>query len=214
MIQAKHRIALLTVLAIVGAAVQAQPPGAPRGEQRPAAGSGGQPPASAADPRVLSAAELAERTRRDEISTDIETLLAQVAASIGKEFLVDPRVRARVFGVPAIQNPSYSELLSILRVHGYMAVEVGDRVNILPDAYARSMPTRLLQRDDRSVPDDEWVTRVITVPGGNAADLVPILRPMMPQAAHLAASADGKLIVVDTYANVRRMTEVVRALTE
>jgi general secretion pathway protein D len=84
----------------------------------------------------------------------------------------------------------------------------------MPDAFARQLPTRLLQRDDRSVPDDEWVTRVIAVPGGNATQLVPILRPMLPQAAHLAASADGKLIVVDTYANVRRLTELVRLLAE
>ena len=86
----------------------------------------------------------------------------------------------------------------------------------MPDANARQEPTRLLQRDDRSVPDDEVVTRVITLPGNNAAQLVPILRPMMPQYAHLAAfatdEANSKLIVTDTYANVRRITELVQTL--
>jgi general secretion pathway protein D len=80
------------------------------------------------------------------------------------------------------------------------------------------MPTRLLQRDDPSVPDDEYVTRILTVQ--NAGSLVPILRPLMPQSAHLAAAmppdggnGEGKLILFDTYANVRRMTEIVNALS-
>ena len=134
----------------------------------------------------------------------------------GKQFLVDPRVRARVYGVPRIDNPTYAELLTILRIHGYVAVEVGGRMNIMPDALARFMPTRVLNRDDDSVPDDEFVTRIITTP--NAQNLVPVLRPMMSQAAHLAAvvgeqNEPGKLILMDTYANIRRMTELINALS-
>jgi len=147
---------------------------------------------------------------------DIEDVLRRVSASTGKEFYVDPRVRAMVFGVPDIETPTYAELLTILRMHGFAAAEIGGRVNIVPDANARFLPSRLLQRDDPSVPDDEYVTRVIAV--ANAAQLVPVLRPLMPQSAHLAATApedgetEGKLILFDTYANVRRMTELVNEL--
>lgn len=151
--------------------------------------------------------------RRDEAGTDLATLIERVAASTGKQFLIDPRVRARAYNVPPIEDPTYDTLLSILRIHGYMAIEVGGRINVLPTAIARSMPVRLLQQDDPNVPDDEWVTRIVTVRNGNAAQLVPILRPLMPQAAHMAATADGKLVLVDTYANVRRITEVIDALT-
>jgi general secretion pathway protein D len=79
------------------------------------------------------------------------------------------------------------------------------------------MPTRMVQRDDPSIPDDEYVMRVITVP--NSAQLVPVLRPLMPQSAHLASTMpadsgeDGKLILVDYYINVRKMTELINALT-
>jgi general secretion pathway protein D len=148
---------------------------------------------------------------------DIEEVLRRVSASTGKQFLVDPRVRASFLGVPEIGTPTYPELLAMLRMHGFAASEVGGRVNIVPDAVARFMPSRLLQRDDPSVPDDEYVTRVITV--ANAAYLVPILRPLMPQSAHLAATmpqpgeeGDGQLILFDTYANVRRISELVNTL--
>ena len=60
-----------------------------------------------------------------ERSVDLDELLTRVSEATGKEFLVDPRVRARVYGVPKIDNPTYAELLTILRIHGYVAVEVG-----------------------------------------------------------------------------------------
>jgi general secretion pathway protein D len=213
---------------------QGQAPGAPAPGQMPPAGAAppgpqGQiqivaplvPPPQGAQPIAptppeIAAAEAEAATRRYESGMDLHTLVAEVAERTGKEFLIDPRVRARIYSVPKIERPTYAILLSVLRLNGYMAVEIGGKVNILPDANARSMPTRLLQRDDSSVPDDEVITRVITVPGNNAANLVPILRPLLPQSAHLAALVEGdqnkKLIVVDTYANVRRIEELIQTL--
>jgi general secretion pathway protein D len=216
---------LLTLLTVVSVAASAQQPAQvpPQGQPAPSPGAPPQGtiqiipaqvlPAPATSPEI-AAAEAEAATRRYESGIDLHTLVAEVAESTGKEFLIDPRVRARVYSVPRIEDPTYSDLLSVLRLNGYIAVEIGGKVNVVPDANARQMPTRLLQRDDNSVPDDEVVTRVITVP--NAAMFVPILRPMMPQHAHLAAWAlpdqSNKLIVTDTYANVRRITELVQTL--
>jgi len=193
-----------------GQAPQARPPAA----QTPAPAADAPPPIV----RQPSPAELEAQRRRAERSVDLDELLTRVAEATGKKFFVDPRVRAQVYGVPKIDTPTYAELLTILRIHGYAAAEVGGRVNIVPDANARFLPTRLVQRDDDSVPDDEYVTRIITTP--NAPFLVAILRPLMPQSAHLAAHGGGddqpnndKLIMMDTYANIRRMTEIVNTLT-
>lgn len=195
----------VVLLALLQAPVHAQEdaPGQAPSQQRP-------PPVEA-PPAPSPPAETPPDPRGPGV--ELATIIEQVAASSGREFLVDPRVRARVLSVPPIENPSYEDLLSMLRVHGYLAVEIAGRVNILPDANARQIPTRLLQRDDGDVHDDEWVTRVLTVPNGQAGQLVPLLRPMMPQPAHLAATGDGKLIIVDTYANVRRITELVNELS-
>lgn len=187
------------------------PPPEPRAEQAPA-----QPP-QFVEVRPPSPAALEAQRRRDEQSVDLTELLANVSRATGMEFLVDPRVRFQVYGVPRIDNPTYAELLTILRMHGYTAVNVGGRVNIVPDSLVRFMPVRVLNRDDASVPDDEYVTRIIEA--RNAPQLVPVLRPLMPQSAHLAAVGGaegeaGKLILMDTYANIRRMTEVIRELTQ
>jgi general secretion pathway protein D len=172
-----------------------------------------QPPAGAGSPAANEPATAAGREDNDEGTIDLTTLIAQVAARENREFLVDPRVRARVRIIPPIEQPDFGVLLSVLRVHGYAAVEVEGRIQIVPDGLARWLPTRVLQRDDNSVSDDEIVTRVLSVPSGQAPQLVPVLRPMLPQNAHLAATADNRLIIVDRYDNVRRITEVVGILT-
>jgi len=209
-----HSVAVLVAsIVLAGPSPAQQPPP----QARP---PGAQPSAPVAElPNVPppTPAMLEAQRRRDEQSVDLDELLTNVSQKTGKKFLVDPRVRLRVYAVPKIESPTYGELLTILRMHGFAAVEIEGRVNIVPDANVRFLPVRVLNRDDDSVPDDEYVTRVITTP--NADQLVPVLRPLMSQAAHLAAmvgeeSGPGdKLILMDTYANIRRMTEVINSLS-
>lgn len=47
----------------------------------------------------------------------------------------------------------------------------------------------------------------------NTAQTVPILQPLLPQYAHLAALPEqNRLLIVDCYANVRRLTELLNTL--
>src|SRR5882672_2748623 len=73
-------------------------------------------------------------------------------------------------------------------------------------------PQPMVNADDPKIPVDEWVQRIITTSSIDTAQLVPVLRPMLPQSAHMAASPPRSLIVVDRYANVKRITETVKAL--
>ncbi len=144
---------------------------------------------------------------------DLVDLVRQVAANSGMEFIIDPRVNASVdyAGDTLTENITYPILLAILRVHGYVAVEIGGVVSIVLDANARTMPTRILQRDDPSVSDHEVVSRVISL-SADAAGLMPILRPIVPQYGHLAAFGNN-VIVVDRYDHVRRITELAQSLS-
>jgi hypothetical protein len=47
----------------------------------------------------------------------------------------------------------------------------------------------------------------------NAMMLVPMLRPMLPQSAHLVGIGN-KLLIVDRYDNVRRIVAIAQALGE
>jgi type II secretory pathway component GspD/PulD (secretin) len=216
MIRSKAAIAVLAAFLALCSATHAENQPRPGAEQQQRLQRGPQVKTNVNGPGVPPAPSFEGAAP----NIDLEELLARVAASSDKEFLIDRRARAHIYvGGTSLEEPSYPLLLSILRANGLAAVEIEGRVHVLPAADARQLPGRLVQRDDAKVSDDEWVTRVITVRNGNAARLVPILRPLLPQEAHLAAMVEegdrsSKLIIVDRYANVRRITEVVDALTQ
>lgn len=143
----------------------------------------------------------------------LEKLVAAVAKRTGKKFIIDPRVRADVTMIG--QEPTsvdFATLLLILRIHGFSAVEQGGYVQVIPEANIRQMPLPLATGKE-SYPDAEYVSRLIMVKNAPAAQLVPLLRPLLPQQAHLVAfPCKGTLLLVDSYANVKRIEQIVRAL--
>jgi len=91
-------------------------------------------------------------------------------------------------------------------------VPAGNVVKIIPDANARQVPSIDLP-DHVSATSDEIVTQVIDVKSVNAAQLVPILRPMIPQYGHLAAYPAGNLLIIsDRAGNVNRMLHIIRRI--
>ncbi len=155
-------------------------------------------------PRVVSELPMVE----------LAPVLERVERDSNKRFLVDGTVGPRIYlaGVAA-SDIDYPILLSVLRANGLAAVEIQGRVNIVRESEVRFLPAPIVQGEDASIAADEWITRVLTTTNIEAAQLVPILRPLLPQAAHLAAhGTTNRLIVMDRYANVQRITEIVRAL--
>ena len=141
-------------------------------------------------------------------------LLERVERASGKRFLVDRRLGSRIYlGTIDVDDVTYPSLLSILWTNGFAAFESEGLVKVVPDANMRFYETRIVNTDDASIPPDEFVTRVLRTTNVQAAMLVPILRPLMPQAAHLAAHFDSsQLLLMDRYANIQRITAIVRAL--
>jgi type II secretory pathway component GspD/PulD (secretin) len=143
----------------------------------------------------------------------IERLLATVAKRTNKKFIVDPRVRGEVSMVgQEPTNVDYPTLLLILRVHGFAATEEGGYVHVIPDANIRQQPLPLVTGKE-SYADGEYVNKIIMLKNVPAAQLVPILRPLLPQVAHLVAlPCKNALMVVDVFASVKRIEQIARAL--
>jgi general secretion pathway protein D len=100
----------------------------------------------------------------------------------------------------------------VLQVHGFAVVEHGDVVRVIPEANIRQQPVPYVTGKE-SHPDAAYVTRTITLKNVPAAQLVPILRPMLPMQGHLVAfPCTNMLMIVDTFANVQRIEKVVRTL--
>jgi general secretion pathway protein D len=138
-------------------------------------------------------------------------LLDLVAHKTGKKFVVDPRVHADValFGED-MSRVSYPELLTILEVYGYTAAETGGFTLIVPASTIRVMPLPQLKGKE-TYPDSQYVTAVIPIASLPAVSLLPSLRPLIPSYGHLTAVVcDNALILIDTYANVRRLQELIK----
>ena len=133
----------------------------------------------------------------------------------GKSFIVDPRVRAQVTMLsttPMSPDAFYEAFLAILQVYDYIAVPSGNVIKILPSLNARQVPANDLP-DRVSSTSDEIVTQVLQVRNVSAGQLVPILRPMMPQAAHLAAYPSANMLIIsDRAANVNRIMRIVQRI--
>ena len=143
---------------------------------------------------------------------DLGQVIEAVSQVTGKNFIVDPRVRAQVTmlsNTPMGPDAFYEAFLAILQVHGFVAVPSGSVIKILPDATARQLPANDLP-DHVSATSDEIVTQIVQVRNVSAAQLVPILRPMMAQSAHLAAYPSANmLILADRASNVNRMMRII-----
>jgi type II secretory pathway component GspD/PulD (secretin) len=156
-----------------------------------------------------SLAESAERSA----GVPIEHVIAAVAKKTGKKYLIDPRVHGNVEILGQdIAAVTYSDLLSILHLSGYTAVEGNNYISVVPLSDVRSMALPLAAGKD-SYPDGQFVTMVITVKNTMAAALVPILRPLLPTYAHLSAMpCTNQLVVVDNFANVKRLEKLIASL--
>lgn len=144
----------------------------------------------------------------------LEGILDAVSRKSGKTFLVDARVSPSVVvGQPRAKDITFSMLLKVLRNNGLAAVIADDTVSIIPVATIRQHPLPLLFEDNEAIDEEEWVTRVIRLQNASAKHVVPILRPLLPQQGHLAAHVDSNtLILVDRYANARRVSKMILAM--
>jgi general secretion pathway protein D len=166
---------------------------------------------STSQPVTDSTGETSSDTETSGIA--IDKVIEAVARRTGKKFVLDLRVHAQVHIVGEdLNHLTYVELLTILPLYGFTAVESGGFVLVVPQTNIRAMPLPQIAGKE-TYPDSQYVSIVIPVTKLPAGSLVPILRPLLPPYAHLAAaSCSNSLLMVDTYANVRRIESLVKAL--
>jgi general secretion pathway protein D len=144
---------------------------------------------------------------------DISALIDAVANITRKNFIVDPSVKGKVTVVsstPMNDAEIFAVFQSILRVHGFAAIDDGKVVRVVPLDQARTDGSRTSEPGNVAGAEGEIITRVLAVRNVAASQLVPVLRPLVPESGHLAAAATTNAIVVtDRAVNVQRIAELV-----
>src|SRR6202047_1889967 len=148
---------------------------------------------------------------------ELGQVIQAVSDVTGKNFIIDPRVNAKVTMLSATpMSPAafYEAFLSVLQVYGYVAVPAGKVIKIIPNTDARQLPSIDLPNSVSSN-SDEIVTQIITMKNVSAAQLVPMLRPLVPQQGHLAAYPGGNMLIIsDRASNVNRLVRIIQRMDE
>lgn len=145
-------------------------------------------------------------------NADINALIASISEITGKNFIIDPRVKARVTVIsakPMDEKEIYEVFLAILAVHGFAAIPGDKVIKIVPEVNAKQDDIPTVDRGTDKL-DEQVVTQVIQVQNVSAAQIVPILRPLIPPQGHLAAYAPTNVLIVsDRAGNVERIANII-----
>ena len=149
-------------------------------------------------------------------ATDINAVISAVSEMTGRNFIVDPRVKGKVTVIShrALKSSEiYQVFLSVLKVHGFAAIPGRNVTKIVPEVNAKQDAIRT---GTKLVPfSDEFITQVLEIKNVDAAQLVPILRPLVPQRGHLAAYPGSNVLVIsDSAANIRRLKKIIKSIDQ
>ncbi|MFV2031954.1 MAG: type II secretion system secretin GspD [Gammaproteobacteria bacterium] len=163
---------------------------------------------------LMSEAVYAQEVTLNFSDADLISVINSVSQITGKNFIIDPRVKGKVTVIsskPLNVDEVYSVFLSILQVHGFATVPTKNAIKIIPDATAKQNAAPLTQ--GKNGPGDQLITRVLQIKYINAAQLVPILRPLVAQQGHLAAYATTNVLIIsDRASNIERIERIIRQM--
>lgn len=143
---------------------------------------------------------------------DILSVINEVSLETGKNFVIDPRVTGKVTLIsskPINPHELYQVFLSVLELLGYSAIPAGNVVKIVPNMESGEYATHLANEKNPGK-GDEVVARIIPLENVSANQLIPIVRPMLPQWSNVSTYLPGNvLILLGRAANLQRIVDVV-----
>ncbi|KAA0915215.1 type II secretion system secretin GspD [Psychrobacter sp. ANT_WB68] len=145
---------------------------------------------------------------------DIKAFINEVATITDQNFVLDPRINGNV---TVISNKALSRdeifqlFLSVMQVNGIAAIDSGTTIKLVPDNVAKQSGVAVDLRGD-SV-GEALATRVIYLTNTQAAEVLGVIRPLMPQSAHAAAVPGvNALVLSDRADSLNQLTALIRDL--
>ncbi|MFL6692221.1 MAG: type II secretion system secretin GspD, partial [Ramlibacter sp.] len=161
----------------------------------------------------------AQRASREPVTlnfanADIEAVARTMAAITGRNIVVDPRVKGTMTlstDKPVPPQRAFDQFVSTLRLSGFTVVDSGGLLKVVPEADAK------LQGGTVSVGTapggSQIVTQIFRLNYETAANLVPILRPLITPNNTINVNPGNNSLVITDYAdNLQRMGRIISAL--
>ncbi len=145
---------------------------------------------------------------------DIQEFVTQIAEITGKTFVIDPRLKGNVTVVsstPMTADAVYELFLSVLRVHNFVANPSGDAIRIQTTSTGKQSPG--VKGDLTQIASEELVTRVIAAQNVASAELVKILRPLIPQYGFIGSVEQPNIVIISDHANnIQRLADMIEQI--
>ncbi|MGB3110754.1 MAG: type II secretion system secretin GspD [Psychrobacter alimentarius] len=145
---------------------------------------------------------------------DIKAFINEVATITDQNFVLDPRINGNVTVISnkaLSRDEIYQLFLSVMQVNGVAAIDSGTTIKLVPDNVAKQSGVAVDLRGN-SV-GETLATRVIYLTNTQAAEVLGVIRPLMPQSAHAAAVPGVNALVLSDRANsLNQLTALIRDL--
>jgi len=162
----------------------------------------------------------AEAPKRGELLTlnfvgaDIEAVARTMAVITGRSVVVDPRVKGTITLTtegPVTPAVAYNQFLVVLRLQGFTAVNVAGLDKIVPEADAKLQGGAVFT--DEKISGGQIATTIFKLRFESAANLLPILRPLInPNNTINVNPGNNSLVITDYADNLTRLGRIIAAL--
>lgn len=147
-------------------------------------------------------------------NADIRAVIAEISRVTGKNFVIDPRVQGKisiVSSTPMSNNELYQVFQSVLQVTGYAAIPTGDIIKIIPNIDAKTLSSDQLNTLKHPPHGEDMMVSVVPVSYVPAEQLVPVLRPLMPQWSSISAYGPSNMLILSGRANnIKSLTNIIK----
>ena len=149
------------------------------------------------------------------VNADVAAVADAMAAVLGHPIVVDPRVKGSLSLVtdqPVTADRATLLFTEALRGLGYSLVQTNGLYKIVPESDAK-LQAEVVASLPSTAGGDRVVTQVIPLLQENAANLVPVLRPLITANNTINVNAGNNTLIITDYAsNLARLDAVIAAL--
>lgn len=151
-------------------------------------------------------------------NADIQAVIAAMSKETGKNFIISPGVSGKITIVssqPIDANEAYQVFLSALELLGFTAISDGQVTKIVPNTNAKQSAPVAPEQFPFAESENEMIVQVVHVKNVSAAQIAPILQPLLPSYGQVTAYAPANtLILAGSVKNIERIRTIIKELDQ
>ena len=147
------------------------------------------------------------------VNAEIESVARAMASMTGRQVVLDPRVKGTInlsSDKPISPAAAYNQFLGALRLQGFTVVESAGLDKVVPEADAKLQSGAVSADAKGGALGNQIVTQIFKLNFENAANLLPILRPLISPNNVINVNAGNNSLIITDYAdNLQRIARII-----